>query len=106
MKPPAGIGYFAGFAAGFEGLARGLAVELAPIRVNLVSLGVVDTGLLRTLVGYRGGDVDQMLAAFAQLTLVGKIGAVEDVAEAYVYFMKDSSVTGQVIRTDGGWILK
>jgi len=38
--------------------------------------------------------------------LVGQVGQPEDVAEAYIYAMKDNFSTGGLIRTDGGRLLK
>ncbi|MCJ1327074.1 hypothetical protein MMC10_003740 [Thelotrema lepadinum] len=105
-KPPPGRGYLAGLAATIEGMTRGFAVDLAPIRVNCVALGAVDTELLRNLIRNQQREVDEVLNYYAKGTLLEKTGSVEDVAEAYVYFMKDSFVTGHTIVTDGGRLLK
>lgn len=93
----------AGWAASAEGLMRGLAVALAPaIRVGIVAPGGVDTPLLRNM---DAAHVDQVLAAISKGTLVGRIGQPEDVAEAYIYLMKDRFATGQIVTTDGGRLL-
>ncbi|PTD05050.1 hypothetical protein FCULG_00000109 [Fusarium culmorum] len=89
----------AGMGAGMEGLVRGLAIDLAPIRVNLVVLGLVETDMVRDRYGKDG--IDYMVSQ----TLVGKIAKPEDVAEAYLYCMKDQFVTGKVLSTDGGRLL-
>lgn len=89
----------AGMGAGMEGLIRGLAIDLAPIRVNLVVLGLVETDMVKDRYGEDG------IAYMVSQTLVGKIAKPEDVAEAYLYCMKDQFVTGKVLSTDGGRLL-
>ncbi|KAK9235057.1 Tropinone reductase 2 [Lipomyces kononenkoae] len=105
-KPTPGRGILTGLGASTEGVAKGLAVDLAPIRVNVVAPGTVDTDLLRAL----AGPDPKVQAGFKEMlkkvTLLDKVGAAEEVAEAYVYFMKDANVTGAVIHTDGGRLLK
>ncbi|KAH8705965.1 hypothetical protein BGW36DRAFT_422489 [Talaromyces proteolyticus] len=105
-KPTPGRGILTALGASTEGVAKGLAVDLAPIRVNAVAPGTVDTELLRAL----AGPDPKALAGFKEMlkkvTLLDKVGLPEEVAEAYVYLMKDANVTGAVIHTDGGRLLK
>lgn len=105
-KPTPGRGILTALGASTEGVALGLAVELAPIRVNVVAPGTVDTELLRAL----AGPDPKVQAGFKEMlkkvTLLNKVGEPEDVAEAYVYLMKDANITGSVIHTDGGRLLK
>ncbi|PYI26092.1 dehydrogenase with different specificitie [Aspergillus indologenus CBS 114.80] len=87
-----------------EAMARGLAVDLAPIRVNTVSPGAVLTELFDNF-----GDEAAKQAAvtrYADETLVREIGRPEDVAEAYLYFMKDRFVTGALVHSEGGKLLR
>ena len=93
-------------AAYLEGMTKGLAVDLAPIRVNMVALGPVDTELIRSFAGGSQEKVKRMFETIAQNNLLEKVGSPEDVAEAYLYFMKDSFVTGQILISDGGQMLK
>lgn len=78
-------------AGAVEHLMRGLAVELAPVRVNCVCPGAIRTG---------AGDSiprDQRaagLAEVAQRTLVQRIGEPEAAAEAYLYLMRGGYTTG------------
>ena len=67
--------------AALEGLVRALAVELAPIRVNAVSPGWVDTPIWQAVAGDRKADV---LAGMAARLPVGRVGRPEDIAEALV----------------------
>ncbi|GKZ76449.1 hypothetical protein AnigIFM56816_006714 [Aspergillus niger] len=102
-RPAAGLAV-GGAAVGsaLEGLTRGLAVELAPIRVNVVAPGAVETEIFERL----GPAREAYLEAFRRGTLTGEVGRPEDVAEAYVWCMKDGFVTGQRLGSDGGALLK
>ena len=88
---------------GTESSARGLAVDLAPIRVNVVSPGAVHTELFN---GVPKEKLDGLLQSFRDASLVGKVGRPEDLAEAYLYCMKCGFVTGTVMQCDGGRLLK
>ncbi|KAL4752164.1 hypothetical protein BDW72DRAFT_202565 [Aspergillus terricola var. indicus] len=93
-------------AAIVEGLARTLAVDLAPfgIRVNAVSLGPVRTPIFDAI-GSKD-VVEGILETFAEQTVLGRVGAPEDTAETYLGLMKDGNITGALVRTDGGFTLK
>lgn len=95
-----GVGAFYG--GGLYSLVKGLAKELAPVRTNLVSPGAVDTEQLRAIEAKSGAG---MLQAMASMLPVGQIGEPQDIAEAYLYLMKDKGVTGAVIASNGGWTL-
>lgn len=99
-KPAPGWSLIAYFAAGLQGLARNLALDLAPIRANAVEPGYVDTALWNAAM-----TAEQKEAAFAGLAgrlPTGRVAAVEDVAEAYLYLMKDRSATGEVVKSRSG----
>jgi NAD(P)-dependent dehydrogenase (short-subunit alcohol dehydrogenase family) len=98
-KPRPGWSLPASSGSRAEGLARGLAVDLAPIRVNLVSPGAIKTELFKRAIS------PQVEKAFTQKTLIKRLGRPEDTAEAYLYMMKDGFVTGTVLDTNGGYLL-
>lgn len=98
-KPNPGWGILAAYGAGLKGLARSMARDLKPIRVNLVSPGSVLTEMWSMIPEEMR---ERMLEIFRTDTLVGRLGRPEDVAEAYLYAMKDQFVTGTTISTDGG----
>lgn len=100
-KPIKGLAILAGWATALSGFSRSLAVELAPIRVNLVSPGSTDTD-------HHGPPEVRIpkMEAVARASLLGKVGAPEEVAEAYIYLMKDSNCTGSTISTEGGSLLQ
>lgn len=90
--------------AALQGLVRSLAVDLRPIRVNLVEPGAVDTEIFSK--NFQGGEqLDKLRAEFAKQTLTGEMGRPEDVSEAYLYFMRDAFATGQCNLTEGGLLL-
>ncbi|ESA41987.1 short chain dehydrogenase, variant [Neurospora crassa OR74A] len=102
-KPAPGWSVVAGVCGAIEGLARGLAVDLKPTRVNLVSPGAVKTELFSAF--GEGEQLEQLLDGFKKQTLTGTVGTPEDVAEAYIYLMRDRYVTGRCLGTDGGRLL-
>ncbi len=89
-----------------DALVRTLAVNFAPIRVNGVVPGPVMTEL------WGGGQKlpEAKAKAIAQdysgKLLTGAIGTPENLAEAYIYLMKDRYITGQMTLSDGGSLLK
>ncbi|KAL4786623.1 hypothetical protein BJX76DRAFT_346132 [Aspergillus varians] len=104
VKPRPGMTHGISGGAALEGLARGLVVDLAPIRVNVVSPGAVKTEMFD---GFGDAEtVKGILEAFAKETWVGAVGAVEDIAESYLGLMRDRFITGALIRSDGGFTMK
>jgi NAD(P)-dependent dehydrogenase (short-subunit alcohol dehydrogenase family) len=85
-----------------EALTRALAVELAPIRVNAVAPGVVRSNLWRDM---SEEDRSAMYASLAQALPVGRAGEVADVAETFLYLMRNDYSTGTVVTIDGGSVL-
>ncbi|KAL2062263.1 hypothetical protein VTL71DRAFT_6529 [Oculimacula yallundae] len=101
-KPIANWCAVAPFASGLHGMTRNLALDLKPIRVNLVSPGAIETEL------WKNFAEDQKKAMFKEIAdkqPTGKVGKPEDVAEAYLWLMKDSNVTGFVASSNGGSLL-
>jgi NAD(P)-dependent dehydrogenase (short-subunit alcohol dehydrogenase family) len=78
-----------------EGLAIGLARDLAPIRVNAVCLGLIISEQVQNM-----GEA--MIKGFTANLPLPRGGTVEEAAEAYLYLMRATYVTGQVVRVDGG----
>ena len=101
-KPVPGWSIAAGWGGALEGLMRGLAIDLKPLRVNMISPGLVKTELFNSLSPER---LDMVMKNVATQTTVGVIGKPEDTAEAYLYAMKDQYVTAAVIHTNGGMFL-
>ncbi|KAL4940180.1 hypothetical protein BDV06DRAFT_197285 [Aspergillus oleicola] len=95
-KPLPNWSLVAGYLTGLHGMTKSLAIDLKPLRVNLVSPGVVDTPM------WGEGGVPEGLK---NTTLLGKVGTAEEVAEAYLYFMRDSNATGGCVSSNGGSLL-
>jgi NAD(P)-dependent dehydrogenase (short-subunit alcohol dehydrogenase family) len=101
-KPNKGWTAGASICAAVEGLTRALAVELAPIRVNAVSPGLVRTDLWANMTAT---DREALYEAFGNSLPVGRVGESEDISAAYIYLMKQEYGTGQIIVADGGYLL-
>ncbi|KAH7025388.1 short chain dehydrogenase [Macrophomina phaseolina] len=101
-RPSPGWTVPAAYGNALLGIARGVAVDLKPLRVNVVAPGAVETPLWNSLPEEGREDVKRR---FAERTTVGRLGRPEDVAEAYLYLMKDYFVTGTLIASDGGTLL-
>lgn len=101
-KPSKDWTMVAGYAAGLHGMMRNLALDLAPIRVNLISPGAVLTPLWD---GMPEDVKDNAIARFGEACTTGQVGRPEDVAESYLYVMRDWNVSGSVIDTNGGSLL-
>jgi len=101
-RPRSGWALGASICMAMEGLTRALAVELAPTRVNLVVPGLVKTPLWAGMVD---ADREAMYQRTADLLPVGHAGEPEEIAEAYLYFMRQSYSTGQSVVVDGGGVL-
>ncbi|MES2937906.1 MAG: SDR family oxidoreductase [Pseudomonadota bacterium] len=94
-----GIAVLGAVCGAVESLAQGLAVELAPIRVNVVCPGVVDTGIWDALPdAARNG----FYADTGKALPIGRVGRPEELAEAYLYLMRNSFSTGAIVVADGG----
>jgi NAD(P)-dependent dehydrogenase (short-subunit alcohol dehydrogenase family) len=85
-----------------EAFARAMALELAPVRVNAIRPGTVDTPLTTRLLGDRRDDY---LAGEAKRLPVGRVGQAEDLAHAIRFLMENPFVTGITLTVDGGHLL-
>jgi NAD(P)-dependent dehydrogenase (short-subunit alcohol dehydrogenase family) len=85
--------------AAVEALARGLALELSPVRVNTVSPGLIATPLWDKL----NDDARQALYDSAAAKLPAqRVGQAEDVASAVLYLASNGFATGSTVLIDGG----
>lgn len=80
-------------------LTRSLAIELAPIRVNAISPGVIDTGIWDSL-GDEGKR--EYFEHFRTHNPARRIGTVGDIADAVLFAMTNPFLTGVTLRVDGG----
>src|SRR3979411_2124660 len=99
LRPQKGWVIAAGICGAVEAVTRALAIELAPVRVNLVCAGIVRTELWRTMTE---PDRNELFEKSGQGLLVGRVGEPEDLAETYLYLMRERFSTGTMIVVDGG----
>ena len=84
-----------------EGFARGVAPELAPRRINVVSPGVIDTPMFPA----QGEAREQMLTTATRHQPIPRAGRAEEVAAAILFAISNDFMTGGTIDVDGGALL-
>jgi NAD(P)-dependent dehydrogenase (short-subunit alcohol dehydrogenase family) len=99
VRPPKGATTLAAINSATEGLVRGLSIDLAPIRVNIVSPGIVDTPIYARM---PDDQRQELFNGIAQQLPVGRIAQPQDIAESYVYLAKNGFTTGTAVLIDGG----
>jgi NAD(P)-dependent dehydrogenase (short-subunit alcohol dehydrogenase family) len=85
-----------------ESLARALALELAPVRVNAVSPGIIDTPIRAAMPEQARRE---MLAQTAAKLPAGRVGVGEDIARQILAFMTIGFATGSIVYLDGGGLV-
>ena len=102
QKASPGFAFGSALNAAMERLSDTLAIELAPIRVNTICPGIIDTPVWGEMVGE---EVKQAIFRdmIAKLP-TGRVGAAEEVARAVQFVISNEYVTGTVLRVDGGYV--
>ncbi|HKY13430.1 MAG TPA: SDR family oxidoreductase [Microthrixaceae bacterium] len=98
-RPRGGNAIVTAAAGGSEFLARAMAVELAPVRVNVVRPGIVDTPLLDRLAP---GSRDEVMKAMAKRVLLKRVAQPGEIADGILFLMANEYVTGTTLTIDGG----
>lgn len=87
-------------------MSKAAALDLGrfKVRVNCISPGTVDTELMRRMLYEGRSNVDELVASLGRERLLGRIGTVDDIANAAVYLASDEAgwVTGTSLDVDGG----
>jgi NAD(P)-dependent dehydrogenase (short-subunit alcohol dehydrogenase family) len=99
-RPKQGQVALASVGAAVEELARSIAPELAPKRINVVSPGIIATPMF----GAESEARSKQLASATAKNLIPRPGAPEEVASAILFVVKNRFVTGTTIDVDGGWL--
>ena len=94
-----GMSLMAASGAALPALIANLAVEVAPIRVNLMAAGFVDSPLSASLLG---GDLDKRRAQLRATLPIRRVVEPADVASLAVYIMTNTALTGGTYDIDGG----
>jgi NAD(P)-dependent dehydrogenase (short-subunit alcohol dehydrogenase family) len=98
-RPSKGSAVATAMAGAVEHLTRGLAVDLAPIRVNAVCPGLIRTEVWDSIPEDRRAEQFERMTKRQPLPRVGEPG---EAAEAYLYLIRGGYTTGQVLHVDGG----
>ena len=94
-----GTALLASASAAMEALARGLVLEMAPVRFNTLSPGTTDTPLLaRTL----GANRDAYVAALSEKLPQRRLGTADEAGAAVVFLMANGFMNGATLHVDGG----
>jgi NAD(P)-dependent dehydrogenase (short-subunit alcohol dehydrogenase family) len=101
-RPGAGWALGASICAAMEGFTKAMAVELAPTRVNIVVPGLVRTDLWANM---STEEQHGMFNYFSEKLPVKYVAEAEDIAQTYLYLMKQSYSTGEAVLVDGGYSL-
>jgi NAD(P)-dependent dehydrogenase (short-subunit alcohol dehydrogenase family) len=94
-----GTAVLAAASAAMEAFARGLALELAPVRVNTLSPGHIETPLLYKVLGEAR---DTVLPAMRAATPLKRLGTPEEAGAAVVFLMANGWMNGATLNVDGG----
>lgn len=99
-RPPAhGASITAAAVRGIEALARSFALELKPIRVNVIAPGLIDTSLFDVF-GPEGRAA--IFAQAAEQLPVGRVGRADEVGEAIIFLLSNGYMNAEVLHIDGG----
>jgi NAD(P)-dependent dehydrogenase (short-subunit alcohol dehydrogenase family) len=102
LRPRKGWALGASVCGAMDALTRALAVELAPLRVNAVSPGLIATNLWQNM---STEDRQAMYDRAGKHLPAGRVGEAPEVAAAYLFLMESGFVTGQTCVVDGGAVL-
>jgi NAD(P)-dependent dehydrogenase (short-subunit alcohol dehydrogenase family) len=102
IRPAAGWSMGVSVLSALDGFMRAMAIELAPVRVNMVTPGVIKTNLWSNM---SEADREGMYTHFGNILPVKRLGEAEDVAHTYLYLMRQTYSTGQSVVIDGGTVL-
>jgi NAD(P)-dependent dehydrogenase (short-subunit alcohol dehydrogenase family) len=97
--PRIGLGIAPTVTAALPALTANLALELAPVRVNLIAAGFVDTGLSATLLG---NDLAKRREQLRETLPIRRVVEPSDVAALAIHIMTNTAITGATYDIDGG----
>jgi 3-oxoacyl-[acyl-carrier protein] reductase len=109
LRPAPLTAAYAAAKAALIASTRALALELAPqrVRVNAVAPGIIDTDMIRAprAAGLDPAGLERQLDGLRRLHPLGRLGTVEEVADAVMFLVKNEFATGTVLVLDGGLTL-
>jgi len=98
-RTAAGPSFIAALTTALPALIKSLALEVAPVRVNLIAAGFVDTPLSASLLGDR---IDERREQLRTTLPIGRVVGPADIAALAVHLMTNTAVTGATFDIDGG----
>ena len=98
-RTAAGLAFIAALTAALPAMTRALALEVAPVRVNLIAAGFVDTPLSASLLG---DEIDERRAQLRATLPIGRVVGPADIAALAVHLMTNTAMTGATFDIDGG----
>ena len=98
-RPGIGLSVISAVTAALPALTANLALEIAPVRVNLIAAGFVDTALSAELLGEQ---LDSRREQLTKTIPIGRVVRAEDVAALAVHLMANTALTGATYDIDGG----
>ncbi len=98
-RAAAGLALISAQTAALPALTKDLALELAPVRVNLIAAGFVDTPLSATLLG---DQLDERRAQLRKTLPIQRVVGPADIAALAIHLMTNTAVTGATFDIDGG----
>ncbi|WP_028545101.1 SDR family oxidoreductase [Paenibacillus taiwanensis] len=104
QRPLADGASYAACNGAIESLGKALAVELAPVRVNVISPGTIYTAF--NWEGAAQEVRDQAYDAYTSMNLLGRVGQAAEAAHTVIYLMTNGYTTGSTLFPDGGYILR
>ncbi len=100
QKPMPGTSAYAAVGSAIEAAGRVWALEYAPIRINTVVPGIINTPIWEGMLGKEGADAQ--LEQTANLLPVQRVGTPADVAKAVAFLIDNGFVNGTTVVVDGG----
>ncbi len=98
-RPAPGLALAGAITAALPAMAANLALEVAPLRVNLIAPGFVDTPLSASLLG---DDLEARRQELREMLPIGRVVGPEDVAALAIHLMSNTALTGATYDIDGG----
>lgn len=100
-KPKPGQVALSSVGGAVEAFIRAVAREIAPIRLNGVSPGVIDTPMFAAA----GAERDELYRKMTGGNVIPRPGTPDEVADAVLFLIQNEFVTGTVVDVDGGWLI-
>ncbi len=98
-RPHVGLALAGAITAALPAMTANLALEIAPVRVNLIAAGFVDTPLSASLLG---DALDERRAQLRDTLPIGRVVVADDVAALALHLMTNTALTGATYDIDGG----